>query len=195
MKAKSIMFPQAHELRRLLGLNVGKLPTYERVFELGGLKFRLESQVEAWRQKEYAGIPGRPHRLCVECNVCGAYLSAGRFNQHQGIHPRDSLSELSKAYLDWCNIPGTSRVRAWPFTYEQIYAPKVYTTPGMDEPVDSELYLKAKAENKVGDEVTHHAGAPGTGYVTWRITRIDDTGVWGFQVENTVRELEPSEVE
>jgi hypothetical protein len=62
----------------------------ERHFELKGLRFRLlpASTAPVYRC--------RPHRLEVECNVCKRWMSVGRFNQHQGIHPREQLSELSK---------------------------------------------------------------------------------------------------
>lgn len=92
-KSTSIRFPQTHHLRRMLGLNEGKLPrnTETLHFEREGLKFRLLpcSQTPTRR---------RPHRLEVECNACGKWMSAGRFNQHQFLH-RDNLSELSARWL------------------------------------------------------------------------------------------------
>jgi hypothetical protein len=94
MRAKSIQFPQTYQIRRMLGLNPGKLPTNttEQRFYYQGLYFRLLPA------KMTPALRSRPHRLEVLCNVCGKWMSAGRFNQHQGIHPRETLSELS---LNW----------------------------------------------------------------------------------------------
>ena len=39
-----------------------------------------------------------------------------------------------------------------------------------------------------------YLAAPGTGRVTHRVTRVDERGVWGVEVENTGRELQPWEV-
>lgn len=47
---------------------------------------------------------------------------------------------------------------------------------------------------KVGQTLTYTAAAPGTGKVTYRVTRIDEKGAHGFRVKNTIRELQPSEV-
>lgn len=55
-------------------------------------------------------------------------------------------------------------------------------------------YLEAVANQKVGDIIRHYAGAPGTGYVDYRITRIDKTGVYASIVRNTMRELQAWEV-
>ena len=93
-KQRSIRFPQAHQIRALLGLNPGKLPLNltERTFELKGLRFRL-------LPASMVPVYNRPHRLEVECNVCKKWYSVGRFNQHQPVHPREQLSELSKEWL------------------------------------------------------------------------------------------------
>jgi hypothetical protein len=94
MKQKSIRFPQTYQLRPALGLNAGKLPLNltEQNFEVGGLKLRLLPA---------STVPtrNRPHRLLVTCNVCGKEVSAGRFNQHQAIHPRELLSQFSLDFL------------------------------------------------------------------------------------------------
>ncbi len=92
---KSIRFPHAHEIRRILGLNAGKLPTNltEQHYSVGGLKFRLLPA------RTTPVLRSRPHRLEVECPVCNKWMSVGRFNQHQGTHPRETLSELSRQYI------------------------------------------------------------------------------------------------
>lgn len=76
---------------------------------------------------------------------------------------------------------------------EQIYPPKVFNAEGRE--IEYDLYNTTKAHKKIGDILMHWAGAPGTGYVKYQITRIDDTGVYGIEIENTIRELDPSEVE
>lgn len=76
-----------------------------------------------------------------------------------------------------------------------IYSPTVYRHTGESfEEVPCESYLDAVANKKVGDVITIHAGAPGCGYVKYRITSIDDEGVCGIVIEDTVRELEAWEV-
>jgi hypothetical protein len=60
--------------------------------------------------------------------------------------------------------------------------------------IPSELYWAAVLVKKPGDLLVSFAGAPGTGRVIEKITRIDATGVYGFEVENSMRELSPSEV-
>lgn len=84
-----------------------------------------------------------------------------------------------------------------------VYPPKVwsYNWPDGDprhgkvgryKPYD--CYEKAVAENAPGDILVAYAAAPGTGHVKHRITRIDETGVYGVEIENTMRILDPSEV-
>ena len=50
----------------------------------------------------------------------------------------------------------------------------------------------------VGRQLPHRvcawAGGPGTNRIIHEITRVDDTGAWGWVVENTIRELTPEEV-
>lgn len=60
--------------------------------------------------------------------------------------------------------------------------------------VPNSLYLDAVAHRSVGDVVRAWASAPGTGYTDMRITRIDETGVYGELVCSTVRELQAWEV-
>jgi hypothetical protein len=61
--------------------------------------------------------------------------------------------------------------------------------------VPSELLEEYSRTKRVGDTLCSFAGAPGTGRVIERITRMDATGIYGVVVENTMRELEPWEVE
>lgn len=60
--------------------------------------------------------------------------------------------------------------------------------------IDNDCYLNAVKKRKVGDTTYAFAGAPGTGRIVHRITRIDAEGVYGVEIENTIRELRPSEV-
>jgi len=45
----------------------------------------------------------------------------------------------------------------------------------------------------VGQTIVSWAGAPGCGRSVAVITRIDEEGYWGYEIENTIRELEPWE--
>lgn len=47
---------------------------------------------------------------------------------------------------------------------------------------------------EVGDITFSDAAAPGTGRIVHRVTRKDETGLYGVVVENTIREMEPWEV-
>lgn len=61
--------------------------------------------------------------------------------------------------------------------------------------IDNELYLETVRTKKVGDLVVAHAGAPGTGRLVERITRIADDAIYGVVVEDTIRDLKPWEVQ
>ncbi len=50
------------------------------------------------------------------------------------------------------------------------------------------------SKHMIGDDYTQWMAAPGTGKITYRITRIDGQGVWGIETNNTARILEPHEV-
>lgn len=54
-------------------------------------------------------------------------------------------------------------------------------------------YVHARQHHKVGDELFSSAGSPGMGHLIQVITRMDDTGVYGYVKENTMRVLEPSD--
>ena len=59
-------------------------------------------------------------------------------------------------------------------------------------------YVVSKNDLKgfyVGMKHVTWAAAPGTGRTVYRVTRIDDEGVWGVVEEDTVRILEPWETE
>lgn len=47
----------------------------------------------------------------------------------------------------------------------------------------------------VGQLVTHSMAAPGTGHITYKVTRVDEQGAWGTVVEDTSRILTRREVE
>ena len=51
-------------------------------------------------------------------------------------------------------------------------------------------------DKDVGDKVFCIAGAPGVGHVIYKITHIDKIAGWvyGYEIENTMRVLDPSEV-
>jgi hypothetical protein len=66
---------------------------------------------------------------------------------------------------------------------KRIYPPTVFR--GSVE-VAYDIYEEAVRTRKVGDFLVHSAGAPGVGHVKYQITRIDSTGVYGIEVENTI---------
>ena len=49
-------------------------------------------------------------------------------------------------------------------------------------------------DKKVGDDLFCSAGAPGVGHVIYRITHIADAWVYGYEIENTIRMLDPEDV-
>lgn len=74
-----------------------------------------------------------------------------------------------------------------------IYPPKVFSrnTPrahetGEAEEVEYDIYKETVRTKQVGGILLHTAGAPGVGHVKYQITRIDETGVYGIEVENTI---------
>jgi len=76
---------------------------------------------------------------------------------------------------------------------ELLYPPTVYDGEGNEHPYS--IYYDTMKNYSVGDTVTSSAAAPGYGKISHRITRMDDTGVYGVETENTIQELEPWMVE
>lgn len=54
-------------------------------------------------------------------------------------------------------------------------------------------YKQTIFPSKVGENYQISVGAPGIGYIKYKITKIDKKGMWGVIIENTVRILEPYE--
>lgn len=74
-----------------------------------------------------------------------------------------------------------------------LYPPTVWSRntdrareTGEAEEVPYDCYLDAMKTKKVGDIIRHEAGAPGVGYVDYKITRMDETGVYAVEVANTI---------
>lgn len=66
---------------------------------------------------------------------------------------------------------------------EELVLPRtVYSGEG--KPIDYSSEIK---RYKVGDYFVSHAGAPGIGKSVHKITKIDQKGVWGTVVSNTIR--------
>jgi len=62
-------------------------------------------------------------------------------------------------------------------------------------PVRKESHFYKEAQRLgVGSVIRSWAGAPGTGYVDERITRVTSRAVYGYTVTNTMRELTAAEV-
>lgn len=112
----------------------------------------------------------------------------------------------ASGYRLYCNISGDIAVvyarhtsRGWCWTRldlalpHLLYPPTVWSTnteraraSGEPECIPYECYVNAVRNNKVGDVVRAWAGAPGVGHITHRITRIDETGVYAIEIENTI---------
>lgn len=45
-----------------------------------------------------------------------------------------------------------------------------------------------------GDKITHWASAPGIGKWVYEVIQVDQEGIWGILLEDTVRELTAEEV-
>lgn len=79
-----------------------------------------------------------------------------------------------------------------------MYPPRVmsFNDPAFPDGkmVDYDIYHDAIKNRKIGDRITSWAGAPGTGFIEYIITRMDHTGVYGIIARNTIRELSPEEV-
>ncbi len=60
--------------------------------------------------------------------------------------------------------------------------------------IEYSIYQDAMKNRSVGDVIRHHAAAPGVGHVDYRLIRLDETGVYGEEIENTIRELHSEEV-
>jgi len=89
----------------------------------------------------------------------------------------------------------------------KLYSPKVWSYNHLDQnghalpghghfcrEVPYSVYQDSVKNNKVGDIVRAHASSPGIGFVDHRITRIDETGVYAVEVNNTIRELTKEDV-
>lgn len=64
-----------------------------------------------------------------------------------------------------------------------LYPSHVYHN-GVRVPYD--VYKAERLRLKVGGIVRHYAGAPGVGYVEYRITGIDNAGIHAVEVKNTI---------
>jgi hypothetical protein len=71
-----------------------------------------------------------------------------------------------------------------------IYA---YASPGALEA--EEIDNSAECDShEIGQRVTHFAAAPGIGMITYEVALIDDKGVWGRVLKNTIRIASPWEI-
>ena len=74
-----------------------------------------------------------------------------------------------------------------------LYPPTVYDGEGNEKSYD--IYHTVMNTKRVGDTVSSSAAAPGMGGTVHRITRMDDTGVYGIKIEDSVQIMEPWMVE
>ena len=88
-----------------------------------------------------------------------------------------------------------------------IYPPTVWSYNHLDEngqalpghgeicrEIPYDCYLDAVKNRKVGDTIAAFAGGPGVGRIVHKITPIDETGVYGVCIENTMRIMQAWEV-
>lgn len=79
--------------------------------------------------------------------------------------------------------------------YHCIHPAKVYRHEDEEaKEIPNPCYEQAKQSRSIGDEICIHVSAPGTGHILYSITHIDEHGIYGVIVENTVRELTADEV-
>ena len=73
---------QCHQIRQLLGINVGKLPNNDKIldFRIGNVNLMLLPKAEA---KARAPKTRHPHRLIARCPRCSQEVGAGKLFQHQ----------------------------------------------------------------------------------------------------------------
>lgn len=48
-------------------------------------------------------------------------------------------------------------------------------------------HAPAKMSDLIGKRACFWAGAPGVGRHVWEVTRIDEEGIWGQTIKNTIR--------
>ena len=76
---------------------------------------------------------------------------------------------------------------------ELLYPPTVFNREMGSHPY--KIYNEYMQTKKVDDIIRSHAAAPGYGYTDHRITRMDNTGIYGVKLADTIQELEPWMVE
>lgn len=77
----------------------------------------------------------------------------------------------------------------------KICEPFVWTTVDNERKrIPSDLYNEFVRDYEVGDLWQHGVAAPGCGMISYRITEINETGVYGYIVTDTSRTLEAWEV-
>lgn len=78
-----------------------------------------------------------------------------------------------------------------------LYPPKCFTFNDPKYPhgvlVDCDLYTEAMRTKKVGNTITHEVGAPWAGFITYRITKMDATGVYADVICDTSYVLDPED--
>ena len=82
--------PQARHIRKLLGVNVGKLPIGSvptKTVNIDGIDILVHilSRNEARQRFPHAN---RPHRVCAQCPECYTWVSAARLAQHYKVHQK-----------------------------------------------------------------------------------------------------------
>ncbi len=148
--------------------------------------------------------------VIVPCRMCGKRYTLNVNIEHlrkwqKGTLIQDALTELDKDQRELLisNTCGDCWNKLFASDEEEeddkeiciYHATVINPEISLEEETPNRSYLEAMRDNHIGDTVKHFAGAPGIGYIEYMISRMDETGVWGYTLRNTVRELRPEEVE
>lgn len=63
---------------------------------------------------------------------------------------------------------------------ERILQPITYRAGGNPAGEPGQAFTQAMSRDKVGDTIVFFIAAPGSGREVYRITRMDETGVYGY---------------
>ena len=129
------------------------------------------------------------------CEICGT----DRNLERPGLEGYERictpcLYEVERHH-EWLDREAAEGIRPYPDKTELLIVHPVSYRRNEEMPDGWETVTKDLSRYTVGERIVHEAGAPGIGRTIYIITRIDGDGVWGLVEEDTVRVMEPWEVE
>lgn len=95
---------------------------------------------------------------------------------------------------EWASMNATLKrasITINPLPEKKLIDKLVYGVSGAEILNESYIFYRKMG---LGRNIVSHVSAPGTGMTISRITRIDEDGIYGIELCNTVRELRASEV-